>query len=104
MLMDREYNPDTESSNFNSVDNPNNLGGNIYSKWRPPPRDSLKINVDGLTSAQCVAATLIKDYKGSFIQGETNELHLCELEEAEAITFYLELLLVKDLPYLTIFP
>lgn len=74
------------------------MGDSFIIKWKPPPRESFKINVDGSAGNSCATTALIRHHKGSFIHGESRELTPCDPVEAEAMMFLLGLQLGKDLP------
>lgn len=68
----------------------------IIPKWKPPPSNYYKVNVDGSARKQYAATAIVRDHKGTVIQGETQELLPYAPEESEALAFHLNLQLVKD--------
>lgn len=97
--MIKDYNPELLSQPQKNVAE---LDDQMPKHWMPPPPGSLKINVDGTIALQCVVIAIVGDSSRSFIQGETKYLKPRYLEEAEAMTFYLGLGLVDDLPSIPI--
>lgn len=96
ILLVRDYSPNIVNSSSILDGLSESLGDNNSFKWRLPPTNFFKINVDGSAGSLYLVAALIWDYKGSFIQGEAKELHSCDPEEAEAMAFYMDLLLANN--------
>lgn len=84
--LSRNYNPSQEISLQDTIVD---FETHYPYHWIPPPPSTFKINVDDSAGNQHVAIAIVRDYTGSFIQGETKDLQACSPEEVEAMAFYM---------------